>query len=60
MSGFELRDRSDGRFQRHTSARGTGAERVLAKRLPVAGTNLCAHKSTHGVPTLVSEIDVHR
>jgi len=57
-AGIELRQRSDARFQ--LRSRGTAAERVLVKRLPVAGADHFARETIHGVPTLVSEIYVHR
>ena len=57
-AGIELRERSDKRFQ--LRARGAAADRVLVKRLPVAGADHFARETIHGVPTLVSEIYVHR
>ena len=56
--GIELRERSDRRFQ--LRARTAAADRVLVKRLPVAGADHFARETIHGVPTLVSEIYVHR
>lgn len=56
--GIELRQRSDARFQ--LRSRGAAAERVLVKRLPVAGADHFARETIHGVPTLVSDIYVHR
>jgi hypothetical protein len=46
---FQLRGRSNG-----------GTERVLIKRLPVAGARQLSMESIRGVPTPVSEIFVHR
>lgn len=57
-SGIELREQSDKRFQ--LRARSAAAPRVLVKRLPVAGADHFARETIHGVPTLVSEIFVHR
>lgn len=57
-AGIELRERSDKRFQ--LRARSAAADRVLVKRLPVAGADHFARETIHGVPTLVSEIYVHR
>lgn len=57
-SGIELRQRSDERFQ--LRSRSAAAERVLVKRLPVAGADHFARETIHGVPALVSEIYVHR
>ena len=58
LAGIELRERSDKRFQ--LRARTPAADRVLVKRLPVAGADHFARETIHGVPTLVSEIYVHR
>ena len=58
VAGIELRERSDKRFQ--LRARSAAADRVLVKRLPVAGADHFAHETIHGVSTLVSEIYVHR
>jgi hypothetical protein len=41
-------------------SRSAAAERVLVKRMPVAGADHFARETIHGVPTLVSEIYVHR
>lgn len=56
--GIELRERSERRFQ--LRARAGDADRILVKRLPVAGADHFARETIHGVPTLVSEIFVHR
>ena len=58
LAGIELRERSDKRFQ--LRARTPAADRVLVKRLPVAGADHFARETIHGVSTLVSEIYVHR
>ncbi len=57
-SGIALAQRSEARFQ--LRSRGPAVERVLVKRLPVAGADHFARETIHGVTTLVSEIYVHR
>lgn len=57
-AGIALRQRAESRFQ--LRSRGDAAQRVLVKRLPVAGADHFARETIHGVPTLVSEIYVHR
>ncbi len=57
-SGIALAQRSEARFQ--LRSRGAAVERVLVKRLPVAGADHFARETIHGVTTLVSEIYVHR
>jgi hypothetical protein len=56
--GIALRERADNRFQ--LRSRSAVADRVLVKRLPVAGADHFARETIDGVPTLVSEIFVHR
>lgn len=54
---IELRAHSERRFQlKSRDARAA----ALVKRLPVAGADHFARETIHGVPTLVSEIYVHR
>lgn len=53
-----LQQRSERRFQ--LRRRGTGADKVLIKRLPVASPSLISRETLRGVPMLVSEIYVHR
>jgi hypothetical protein len=57
-TGIALRNRSSRRFQ----LRGVdgNTERVLIKRLPVAGARHLARETIDGTPTWVSEIYVHR
>ncbi len=57
-AGIALRERSDHRFQ--LRSRSAVADRVLVKRLPVAGADHFVREKIDGVPTLVSEIFVHR
>ena len=58
QSSIALAQRSEARFQ--LRSRGAAVERVLVKRLPVAGADHFARETIHGVTTLVSEIYVHR
>jgi hypothetical protein len=58
QSSIVLAQRSEARFQ--LRSRGAAVERVLVKRLPVAGADHFARETIHGVTTLVSEIYVHR
>ena len=53
-----LQERSPQRFQ--LRRQGTGADKVLIKRLPVASPSQINRETLGGVPTLVSEIYVHR
>jgi len=53
-----LQERSERRFQ--LRGRSAGTDKVLVKRLPVAGASLFCREIIAGVPTLVSEIFVHR
>jgi hypothetical protein len=56
--GIALRQRAESRFQLRSLS--DAAHRVLVKRLPVAGADHFARETIRGVPTLVSEIYVHR
>jgi hypothetical protein len=56
--GIALSERSTQRFQ--LRSRSAVADRVLVKRLPVAGADHFARETIAGVQTLVSEIFVHR
>lgn len=56
-SPIALRERSPQRFQ--LRARG-GAQKVLVKRLPVAGASQLSRETIAGVSTLISEIHVYR
>jgi hypothetical protein len=58
LAGIALRERSAQRFQ--LRSRSGEADRILVKRLPVAGADRFARETIDGVPTLVSEIFVHR
>ena len=53
-----LQDRSERRFQ--LRQRTDGTDKVLVKRLPVASPRQISREVLGGVPTLVSEIYVHR
>lgn len=56
--GIALQQRSSRRFQLRGIDGGT--DRVLVKRLPVAGARQLERETIDGVPTWVSEIFVHR
>jgi len=56
-TGISLQERAPQRFQLRTRG---GIEKVLVKRLPVAGVSQFSRETIAGVPTLVSEIYVHR
>ena len=58
LQGIALRERPEHRFQ--LRSRNALADRVLVKRLPVAAADQFARETIDGVPTLVSEIFVHR
>jgi hypothetical protein len=53
-----LQERSERRFQ--LRRRGSGTDKVLIKRLPVASPRQLSRETLGGIPTLVSEIYVHR
>jgi len=53
-----LMQRSERRFQLRSRQR--GGDKVLIKRLPVAGARQFAREEIDGIPTLISEIHVHR
>jgi hypothetical protein len=57
-SRIPLQYRSDQRFQ--LRQRNGGSDKVLVKRLPVPSSSGLSRESLAGVPTLVSEIYVHR
>ncbi|HUG26173.1 hypothetical protein [Piscinibacter sp.] len=58
LAPIPLRERSPQRFQ--LRANGGGTDKVLVKRLPVAGARQFSRETVNGVSTLVSEIYVHR
>jgi len=57
LTDIALRERPPQRFQLRTRG---GTEKVLIKRLPVAAASQVSRETIKGVPTLVSEIYVHR
>lgn len=58
LAPVALRQRHDARFQLCSGS--AEARRILVKRLPVAGADHFARETIDSVPTLVSEIFVHR
>jgi hypothetical protein len=58
LAPLALRQRHDARFQLCSGS--ADARRILVKRLPVAGADHFARETIDSVPTLVSEIYLHR